>query len=141
MTAYQFAVIDNRQALLGLQTPDVPASGVLVVYSKPELPVLVEKHNTHCSVFYPIWLPDGASRAYTAAFIQVGMVTVSRHNSCTHACITLHTCDSGLLQQLRHVPTLCHPMCKVAHVLTTPPYSILDFIICLHTALHLSARD
>ena len=70
-TAYQVTVTESRQALLGLQTIGAPATQVQAVYSKPELPVLVDKHATHCTLFYPIWLAEGSSKAYTAAFIQV----------------------------------------------------------------------
>lgn len=97
-TAYQITVTESRQALLGLQTIGAPATQVQAVYSKPELPILVDKHATHCTLFYPIWLAQGSSKAYTAAFIQV------RHDSVSMSLIIsserkLHSIDSTNIAQ------------------------------------------
>ena len=42
-----------------------------VFCSRPEQPFFVQPRPDHVLVVYPIWLPTGASRAYTACFMQV----------------------------------------------------------------------
>ena len=65
-----------RGILAGLCTPAQPAvespRAVHVVCSRPEQPFLVQPGPDHVLMIYPIWLPTGASRAYTACFLQVG---------------------------------------------------------------------
>eukprot|EP00891_Asterochloris_glomerata_P007221 jgi/Astpho2/7221/Aster-01534 len=64
-----------RGILAGLcTTPAQPAaesSGAVHVFcSRPEQPFFVQPGPDHVLVVYPIWLPTGASRAYTACFMQ-----------------------------------------------------------------------
>ncbi|DBA87368.1 hypothetical protein WJX77_006866 [Trebouxia sp. C0004] len=59
-----------RQQLTVLKAGAVPEHGTVVMYSKPGQPILVKQNQDDCLVVFPIWLPDGTSRAYTNAFIQ-----------------------------------------------------------------------
>ena len=61
----------SRQQLTVLKAGALPQHDTVVIYSRPGQPILVKRNQDDCLVVFPIWLPDGTSRAYTNAFIQV----------------------------------------------------------------------
>ena len=62
---------DCRQALLKLNAGKAAHADTIVIYSKPAQPIIVQQTSEQCVLVFPVYIPDGSSKAYTNAFVQV----------------------------------------------------------------------